>query len=427
MPLDIMTLKEWKTIGSAGTFAIRATHTHLTKIDASLTTYHAVQKHNIEGRIRALSQLMGVIEQYGEVKRGANPQLTVKQNKKITASQALYVQADAKREYLASVMGVERNMKGMFGVGNAKRVQDPGPGRFKALAEMVYGAVKYTGGPSQGRMLHESYWTEAIDPLHRNWGGNSFNSPVLKKWAKLRYEDQTTNLSFYRWFETLTDQELSQLTGGQELNATQYQDEAGREQFRVYIDGDTLKQPNDEGDLVPFSTENYDTNFSGKGWSIFVISTDGKLYANNHRNIEGWFHSAFMGGKPILAAGEQYIRNGKLYGMTPKSGHYQPQATDMINGLNKLSELGLDLSPTQIMAYALKNGERLNAKGGGILCEWYDAEQYRSSAGVNGLLRTEGIANAYRYVWNPQTNQPQAINGDEWTNKQKFKGWIHPT
>ena len=83
------------------------------------------------------------------------------------ASEALYAQAEAKREYLASVKGVQRNLKGMFGVGNAAQVSRPGPERFKALAEMVYGALKYTGTPGQGRMLHASYGTEASDPLHR--------------------------------------------------------------------------------------------------------------------------------------------------------------------------------------------------------------------------------------------------------------------
>ena len=66
------------------------------------------------------------------------------------------------------------------------------------------------------------------------------------------------------------------------------------------------------------------------------------------------------------------------------------------------------------------------AKGGGTLCEWYDAETYVSSGGASGLLRTEGIQKSYRLVWNPDTGKPQLINGDEWLDKNKFKGWFHP-
>lgn len=424
MPLDIMTHEKWKSTSNAGTFAIRANHKELMKIDASLKTYHQVAKHDLEGRIRALSNLMHTIENYGEIKRGANPQLSVKQRRKIDAAEALYAQADAKREYLASVKGIERNIQGMFGVGNAKRPQSPGPGRFKALAEMVYGALKYTGVPSDGRMLHESYWTEAIDPMHRNWG-HPTNSPIFKRWAELRYEDKTTHLSFYRWFETLSDDELKQLAPAG-LLATQYQDEAGREQYRVYVDGGLLKQPDKKDALQPFSTESYKTNFAGDGWAIFVISKDGNLYANNHDDQAGWFHAAFMGGKPVIAAGEIYVRNGQLFGITPKSGHYKPTANDIVNGLNALSDAGLQLDSAQAMAFKFKNGKGVIAKGGGTLCEWYDAAAYRTSGGTNGLLRTEGISKQYRMVWNSTTNQPQLIQGEEWTNKEKFRGWIHP-
>lgn len=419
-----MTTKEWKKTSSAGKMAIRATHKKLTKIDSSLTSYHAVPKHDLEARIRSLSNLMHTIEGYGEIKRGSNPQLSVKQKRKIVASEALYVQAEAKREYLASVKGVERNLRGLFGVGNATRPLAPGPGRFKALAEMVYGAVKYTGGPSDGRMLHESYWTEAIDPLHRNWHHPS-NNPVFKRWSKLRYEDKSTTLSFYRWFETLTDDELKQLTPFG-LLSTQYQDEAGREQYRVYIDGGRMKQPGNNDMLEPFSTEGYHTNFAGKGWSIFVISKDRKLYANNHDDLAGWFHAAFMGGKPVIAAGELFVRDGRLYGMTPKSGHYKPTADDIINGLNTLYGAGLNLDTAQAMAFRFKNGKGVIAKGGGTLCEWYDANQYRNSGGNQGFLRTEGIQKSDRLVWNPLTKKPQIINGDEWMNKDKFRGWVHP-
>lgn len=425
MPLDICSLSEWKRSSSHWSQARGYGHSKLGQIDATLQAYHLIPKNMIGERMRALGQIVAVTNQYSQNKATGSIVAFVqtRRENKVAAAEALHGQAKAKMTYLEAVQEAELALPSFFGSG-AKTA--PSKDKWKPLAHEILGLQKYIGPPDAGRVLDESYWTEAIDPLHRNWEHPN-NSPIFQKWLKLRHEDKTTTLSFYRWFETLTDQDVQQLTKGLGLLATAYQDAKGREQLRVFVDSHKLRKLDSPDDFTDFSTAPYHTNFAGQGWCIFVISPEGNLYANKHDDREGWFHAAFLGGKPVMAAGELFAKDGVLYAMTPKSGHYKPKPEDLIAGLKELRREGLDLKNTQVMAFKFDaNGKGIIAKGGGTLCAWYDAVTYIASNGVRGLLRTEGISGSTRLVWNAQADRPQAINGDEWLNKERFRGWVHP-
>jgi hypothetical protein len=433
MPLDICSLTEWKRSSSHWSQVRGLGHSRLGQIDDALQAYHLIPKQMIGERMRALDKIVAVTDEYRQNKATGSIVAFVqtRREKKVAAAEALYGQAKAKGTYLQAVQEAELSLPSLFGAGAKTPTKTSSNVQWTPLAHEILGLQKYIGPPDSGRVLHESYWTEAIDPLHRNWE-HPTNSPIFSEWLKLRHEDKTTTLSFYRWFETLTDQDLMRLTKNQPLLATAYQDDIGREEFRVYVGGAShkLRKLTSPDTLADFSTAPYHTNFAGNGWCIFVISPEGKLYANNHDDSKGWFHAAFLGGKPVMAAGELFAKNGVLYAMTPKSGHYKPRAEDLIAGLKELRRQGLDLSETQVMVFKFdNNGKGMIAKGGGTLCEWYDAEDYINSNGdgSRGLLRTEGIQRSYRSVWNPKTGKPELINGDEWINKDRFRGWIHPT
>lgn len=77
-----------------------------------------------------------------------------------------------------------------------------------------------------------------------------------------------------------------------------------------------------------YSTQAMSTVPSGDGWAIFVATYDGKLYAHSH--FEGKFHhSTFLGGQPVLAAGEIVVDNGEIVLINAKSGHYTPTVANM--------------------------------------------------------------------------------------------------
>jgi hypothetical protein len=151
----------------------------------------------------------------------------------------------------------------------------------------------------------------------------------------------------------------------------------GRGQFRIPIQQQHLRRLNGQDELVNWGTDGYTTNFGGDGWCIFVMDLEGNLYANNHDNSKGFFHSAFMGGQPVIAAGELWVRDGVLYVMTDKSGHYKPGFQHLVDAATRLQADGLDLSRLQIWARHTAGGTA--PRFGGI---WYmsiDAHHYIQS------------------------------------------------
>ncbi|NIF80973.1 hypothetical protein F3J20_26940 [Paraburkholderia sp. Cy-641] len=51
----------------------------------------------------------------------------------------------------------------------------------------------------------------------------------------------------------------------------------------------------------------------------FVMNGEGNLYVDAGRG-----HQAFLGSRPVAAAGEMQVNNGKLVEINNQSGHYQP-------------------------------------------------------------------------------------------------------
>ncbi|BCG64133.1 MAG: hypothetical protein methR_P1901 [Methyloprofundus sp.] len=350
---DIMTVQEFKTATSHWSQRRKWGHAELRKMDTAISNYHMILKQDIEQRIISLKSLGRICYDYAEDKKLFVWQDTRRQQK-ISAAEAVYNQAGAQVKYLEEVLKVERLLPAMFGVGRQTPMQQAttNKGRWQALVKQVVAVQEYIGKPSDGRMLDTKYWTEAIDPMHTHWK-NPQNHPVFQKWVDLRHNEKTTILPFYRWLETLTDAQLKGLTlGGKGLLHTNYQDEIGREEFRIHIDKHThtLKYLSTPDTMSNWSSENYSTNFCGNGWCIFVISPEGKLYANSHDQSNGWFHAAFLGGQPVMAAGELYVRNGVIYVMTDKSGHYKPQLQNLRNGAMALRKNGLDISHLQLWA-----------------------------------------------------------------------------
>jgi len=55
-------------------------------------------------------------------------------------------------------------------------------------------------------------------------------------------------------------------------------------------------------------------------------------------------HSSLVAGAPVAGAGELYIDDGVLVGVTDESGHYQPPIELTAQVLRRLRDLGVDLS-----------------------------------------------------------------------------------
>lgn len=136
-----------------------------------------------------------------------------------------------------------------------------------------------------------------------------------------------------------------------------------REKYRLVIDNETgeLKILSDEDwQTRLFDTKDYRTNHSGQGWCIFVISSEGNLYVGSHDDEKGFAHSMFTGGQPVKAAGELFVKDGILLAVTPKSGHYKPTSEDLIKGLKRLQEQGLNLFQAKVNVWDLSSSGAFN-------------------------------------------------------------------
>ncbi len=192
---------------------------------------------------------------------------------------------------------------------------------FVSLLEQVgpeaqkYG-LRLMTGPNDFREIGRqgpSYWLEFLDPLHR---AGHFHTAFWTQWIE-NESVKRDRISYWKWLGHLpTDKSVAY------LNA---QDS---ERYRCVFSADNKLLDYMSG--RPFHTQYLSTHFSGDGWAIFVCSPTGDLYAGSH-TVNEFHHSSFLGGRPVMAAGELVVCFGEVVVITAKSGHYKPSASDMFN------------------------------------------------------------------------------------------------
>jgi hypothetical protein len=158
-------------------------------------------------------------------------------------------------------------------------------------------------------------------------------------------------LQAYGWAEEQIDQHLTS-----EVNA---------DGVRVYkISGSAVSYVQDPAErgswaVVPGpefthaqSGEKLDTSqmyskFSGRGWGIFVMDRAGNMYVGRHR-VGLFHHSSFLAGKKVAAAGEIRVIDGRIQGITAKSGHYMPGPSETQQVLQELAAAQVPLAGLKV-------------------------------------------------------------------------------
>ncbi|MFC3152736.1 hypothetical protein ACFOEK_16990 [Litoribrevibacter euphylliae] len=79
----------------------------------------------------------------------------------------------------------------------------------------------------------------------------------------------------------------------------------------------------------------------------YVLSVVGDFYSGPHLSgttykETGQYHSSYMGGKPVLCAGEIEVVDGKIKHLNTGSGHYGPAKGYLLNVINALTLCGVD-------------------------------------------------------------------------------------
>ena len=119
-----------------------------------------------------------------------------------------------------------------------------------------------------------------------------------------------------------------------------YLDDGEREAYRLTAqDGRLL-----DADGVPFDTSAAATVHTGGGRAIYVMDGEGNIYASTYQRIGDFHHSSFLGGKDVAGAGELVVRDGRLEGISLRSGHYQPTPEMQAQVLRVLESKGIDIS-----------------------------------------------------------------------------------
>ncbi|MGV0104050.1 hypothetical protein NSTCB13_02701 [Nostoc sp. DSM 114160] len=227
----------------------------------------------------------------------------------------------------------------------------------------------------------ENYWLEAWDALHRpafklgdehfvNWlAGTNIIKWLNEQEAKDKnmrtaFEEQKQQeggeTNFWEWkakseyagksspppttesFWDYLDKNKIEISGVKYLES-----EAERRPRGVTISGGTWTDAFGD-DLSSQGKIALGAPNGGEDWMIFVLSPDGKFYADAHKQGK-YHHSSALAGIPVKGAGAIQVIDGELKAIADKSGHYKPNMHQMYTTLRHLEKLGVN--PETYMVY----------------------------------------------------------------------------
>lgn len=201
-----------------------------------------------------------------------------------------------------------------------------------AKVNALLGPEEYKG--VRTKMLDASAWPEFFDPQH--------HPAFVLRDAVTQWQQAKTASPFEVWLEKSfmpqheNDKHLAQ--------RVTYLSPEEREEYGVDIVGGVFRWA-ESGDLV--HTGGMTTHFSGPGHAIWVCSAERRFYCADHV-LGSFHHSSFLGGVPVMGAGEWAIDRGRLVMISNKTGHYRAGFEEMFRVMLRLSANGVDLSSVKV-------------------------------------------------------------------------------
>ncbi|WP_280236475.1 hypothetical protein [Nocardia cyriacigeorgica] len=128
----------------------------------------------------------------------------------------------------------------------------------------------------------------------------------------------------------------------------EYHDEQTRQQFRLTIHNGLLYDANG----VLFDTRRAHSAHSGGGRAIFVMDSQGNLYASLEHAPGHFHHSSFLAGGPVAGAGELVVIDGVVQLVTDASGHYRPPQRYTHQVVMNLRSRGIPIDNSQVHCMA---------------------------------------------------------------------------
>lgn len=147
---------------------------------------------------------------------------------------------------------------------------------------------------------------------------------------KPKWEAAKTRLSLPDWIEHVLIPQSEEDPAGRfyfgQTTQTARQLKAGVKYCSPKERMDFLIESWGDGELFNADFERFHTgpmkSASGDGWAIFVVDLQERIYAGPYAYGE-FHHSSFLAGAPVLAAGEIAVDQGRVVGLTNKTGHYK--------------------------------------------------------------------------------------------------------
>ena len=123
----------------------------------------------------------------------------------------------------------------------------------------------------------------------------------------------------------------------------------------------------------------------------YVLSTNGDLYAGIHapgKIIEcmgknPFYHSSYMGGGDVLCGGRIFVKEGVLVGIDNASGHYQPTADQLRQGVRELKRQGVSLSGLYCEDFSRTDRGPI----GELVMLWPSADDFLAGIGDGALIK----------------------------------------
>lgn len=234
--------------------------------------------------------------------------------------------------------------------GRAKKAHQMQAVRRVALG--VHDEIRMRRANGAGRALDPNYLVERATRTHVPlFAGQSAESLYNK-------EKMYTGLDLDDWIQHVLiprseDDPQNQYFNGRTANTVQiaslntqrvkYCTPAERWDYAINVENGVIKDASGN----PFDTGCKETGFKGKGWAIYVVDFDGQFYAESHI-LNEFHHSSFLAGAPVQAAGELAVDNGRLVGLTNKTGHYKAGPPELVRALEILQQSGVNLSSVAI-------------------------------------------------------------------------------
>jgi hypothetical protein len=108
-------------------------------------------------------------------------------------------------------------------------------------------------------------------------------------------------------------------------------------------------------------------------FAFYTMSMSRDIYMAKHKTAtgvgkqDGIYHSAYLSGGAVMAAGSMLIRDGVILGLRPDSGHYQPTDMNSLSLLEALQMQGVPLDRCEVHTWdgngAEIAGEFMEQKG----------------------------------------------------------------